>query len=87
MRLNTALGNAWFSDLAGREHKVELTLPAEYPASPPTVKADLPVAWAPAWSGTATTLLGVYEQFSEVAPEHGPSASGRPSPTGRVVFS
>ena len=54
------------SDPAGREHKVELTLPAEYPASPPAVKADLPIAWTPTWSGTATSLLAVYEQFIEV---------------------
>ncbi|KAK9807004.1 hypothetical protein WJX72_010444 [[Myrmecia] bisecta] len=54
------------SDRAGRDHELRVDLPAGYPATPPSVQADLPrevtLHWPP-----GSSLTSVVHQYSEAA--------------------
>lgn len=52
-------------DTQGRDHTMTLNVSSQYPSRPPTVSADVPLAFKSHWSypGSGCTLLGLVQQF------------------------
>mmetsp|Transcript_47957 Transcript_47957/g.94170 ORF Transcript_47957/g.94170 Transcript_47957/m.94170 type:complete len:278 (+) Transcript_47957:32-865(+) len=54
-------------DKAGRQHTLDVHLPDEYPNSPPTCSADLPVLFQPVWDADSQNrLVSLVQQFRAV---------------------